>query len=52
MDRTRAYYAFYDAVVTLYLTFATMWEIKLLKADTVPFKEIVSDFRDLYQIVK
>ena len=29
-----------------------MWEIKLLKADTVPFKEIVSDFRDLYRIVK
>ena len=29
-----------------------MWEIKLLKADTVLFKEIVSEFRDLYRIVK
>jgi hypothetical protein len=52
MDGTRAHYAFCDAVATLYPTFATMWEIKLLKADTVPFKEIVSDFRDLYRIVK
>jgi hypothetical protein len=52
VDGTRAHYAFCNAVATLHPTFATMWEIKLLKDDIVPFKEIVSEFRDLYRIVK
>jgi hypothetical protein len=52
VDSTRAYYAFCDAVATLHPTFATMWEIKLLRDETVLFKEIVSGFRDIYQIGK
>jgi hypothetical protein len=52
VDSTRAHYAFCDAVATLYLIFATMWEIKLLRDETILFKEIVLEFRDIYRIGK
>ena len=52
---TRPHFAFTNAVLELSNTFAESWDIKLLRiadndASTVPFKEMVREFRDLCRI--
>ena len=54
---TRPHFAFTNAVLELSSTFAESWDIKLLRitdddASTVPFKDMVREFRDLCRINK